>query len=307
MNEKTLSVGVDVGGSHVACGVVNIESGVLLPETLTRLEVDNRGESSGIFGAWANALERTMAHIDGSRLAGIGFAMPGPFDYRNGISWMEQKFSDLFGKSVEREMRPLLDTNSPLPLRFLNDATSFAVGEAWLGRGEGMAKVVAVTLGTGFGSAFIDAGVPVVERDDVPGEGCLWHLPYRNGVVDDYFTTRWFVRQFKAISGCDVSGAKRVANLARRGDAIALGVFENYGKDLGEFLAPWLKKFSADVVVLGGNISGAYDLFGPTLRSSLELLYPNVAIEVSFLGEKAAIIGAARLFDDSFWKQVSNN
>jgi glucokinase len=304
MNENTLSIGVDVGGSHIACAVVNIESGELLPETLSRQEVDNRAEANVIFDAWANALNATMAHIKSSHPAGIGFAMPGPFDYRNGISKMEQKFSGLFGKSVEHQMRPLLDTNSPLPMRFLNDATCFAVGEAWLGRGMGMAKVVAVTLGTGFGSAFIDAGVPVVERHDVPAEGCLWHLPYRNGVVDDYFTTRWFIRQFKAISGREVSGAKSVADQARRGDAAALGVFEHYGRSLGEFLAPWLKKFAADMVVFGGNISGAYDLFGPSLQDRFEVLYPDVAIKISLLGENAAMIGAARLFEDSFWQQV---
>ena len=138
-------------------------------------------------------------------------------------------------------------------MRFLNDATSFAVGEAWLGHGRGADKVVAVTLGTGFGSAFIDSGVPVVERDDVPGGGCLWHLPYRNGAVDDYFTTRWFIRQFKAISGREIGGAKSVAVLAGRGDAVALGVFDNYGRDLGEFLAPWLMQFAAEVVRFGGE------------------------------------------------------
>jgi len=304
MNGKTLSIGVDVGGSHIACAVVNVGCRELLPDTLTRLDVDSMGTADDIFSAWATALNKTMAYIGNSPLAGVGFAMPGPFDYRNGISKMEQKFPALFDKSIVHTIQPLLDTDSPLPLRFLNDATSFAVGEAWLGRGRGADKVVAITLGTGFGSAFIDAGVPVVERDDVPGEGCFWHLPYRDSIVDDYFTTRWFVRHFKDVSGRETSGAKSVADQARRGDAAALGIFESYGRDLGEFLAPWLKKFSADVIVFGGNISFAYDLFGPALRNSLKLLCPDIAIEVSLLGENAAMIGAARLFDDDFWKQL---
>jgi len=304
MSAKTFSIGVDVGGSHIACAVVNAGCGELLSETLTRVEIDNRDGANAIFGAWAKALNRTITYVDSARLAGIGFAMPGPFNYRNGISKMERKFPDLFGKSIVHEIRPLLDTDSPLPMRFLNDAASFAVGEAWQGRGRRAGRVIAITLGTGFGSAFIDAGVPVVERDDVPAEGCLWHLPYRDGIVDDYFTTRWFVRRFKAISGSEISGAKSVADRARRGDATALGVFESYGRGLGEFLAPWLKRFSADVVVFGGNISGAFDLFVPSLQDSLGRVCPDVAIEVSQLGENAAMIGAARLFDDDFWKQL---
>jgi glucokinase len=305
MDEKTLSIGVDVGGSHIACAVVNIECGELLPNTLTRVDVDSMGRADKILSAWAKALNETMTHIDSSCLAGIGFAMPGPFDYRNGISKMEQKFPALFGKTIVHELLPLLEADTPLSLRFLNDATSFAVGEAWLGCGLGARRVVAVTLGTGFGSAFIDAGVPVVKRDDVPGEGCLWHLPYRDGIADDYFTTRWFTDHFKAVSGRQTSGAKSVADQARSGDSSALGMFEYFGESLGEFLAPWLKKFTADVIVLGGNISGAYDLFSPALKKSLESVYPDAAVEVSLLGENAAMMGAARLLDDSFWKQAS--
>jgi glucokinase len=305
MNEKSLSIGVDVGGGHITCAVVNIECGDLLPSTLTRVDVDSMGAADDIFSAWAKALNKTMTYIDSARLAGIGFAMPGPFDYRNGISKMEQKFPALFDKTIAHELQPLLVADSPLPVRFLNDATCFAVGEAWLGCGRSARKVVAVTLGTGLGSAFIDAHVPVVERDDVPDEGCLWHLPYRDGIADDYFTTRWFVRSYKAVCGRGISGAKSVADQARSGDASALGVFEHYGRSLGEFLAPWLNRFTADVVVFGGNISGAFDLFSPSLQNSLKLVYPDTAVEVSVLGENAAIIGAARLLDDSFWKQVN--
>lgn len=305
MSGNTLAIGIDVGGSHIACAVVNIAHGELLPGTLTRVDVDSMASADNILGAWAKALNKTLGCFGSARPAGIGFAMPGPFDYRNGISQMQQKFPALFDMSIVSELQPLLDADSSLPMRFLNDATCFAIGEAWLGEGRDAHKVVAVTLGTGFGSAFIEAGVPVVERDDVPGEGCLWHLPYLDGIADEYFTTRWFVRHFKAVSGRETSGAKMVADLARGGDSVALGVFERYGKNLGEFLAPWLKKFATDVVVFGGNISGAYDLFSPSLRDSLELAYPDAAIEVSLLGEKAAMIGAARLLDDSFWQQVS--
>ncbi|MCW8926809.1 MAG: ROK family protein [Xanthomonadales bacterium] len=306
MTEKIYSIGVDVGGSHVACAAVDIEHGELLADTLTRVDVDSMGDAGGILSAWAQALNATIAHIDVSRLAGIGFAMPGPFDYRNGISKMEHKFPDLFDKSIADELQPLLETTGPLQMRFLNDATSFAVGEAWLGKGRGARKVVAVTLGTGFGSAFIDTGVPIVERDDVPPEGCLWHLPYRNGTADDYFTTRWFMRRYEAVSGHRIRGALDVAERARSGDSAADDTFRHYGQCLGEFLAPWLQKFGADLVVLGGNICGAFDLFGPALQSRLAAAGAGTGVEVSSLGENAAMIGAARLLDDPFWKQVSN-
>ena len=301
MSDKTLSIGVDVGGSHIACAAVSLQHGKLLPGTLSRVDVESMADAEEIFGAWAQALNATLANIDATNLAGIGFAMPGPFDYRDGISKMEHKFPKLYGKVIADELQPLLDCDAPLSMRFLNDATSFAVGEAWLGRGKGARKVVAATLGTGFGSAFIDDGVPVVERDDVPEEGCLWHLPYADGIADEYFTTRWFVKRFPEVAGQDVSGAKEVAEAARAGNAEALRVFEDYGRSMGGFLTPWLQKFAADVVVLGGNIAGAYELFGPALVDAC----PGVRFEVSSLGENAAMIGAARLLDYEFWARVS--
>ncbi len=300
MSDKTLSIGVDVGGSHVACAAVSLQRGELLPDTLSRVDVDSMGPSADIFGAWAQALNVTLARIDATKLAGIGFAMPGPFDYRNGISKMEHKFPELFDKTIADELNPLLESE-PLPMRFLNDATSFAVGEAWLGRGKNARKLVVATLGTGFGSAFIDDGVPVVERDDVPEEGCLWYLPYADGIADEYFTTRWFVKHYGEVSGREVSGAKEVAEAARAGETTAQGVFDQYGRGMGEFLGPWLAKFEADTVVLGGNIAGAHDLFGPALETAC----PGVRFKVSSLGENAAMIGAARLLDDTFWAQVS--
>mgnify|MGYP001824371656 CR=1 FL=1 len=301
MSNKALSIGVDVGGSHIACAAVSLQRGKLLPDTLSRVDVDSMAGAEEIFSAWAQAFNATLENIDSADLAGMGFAMPGPFDYRNGISKMEHKFPDLYEKVIADELQPLLDCDAPLPMRFLNDATSFAVGEAWLGRGQGARKVVAATLGTGFGSAFIDNGVPVVERDDVPEEGCLWHLPYADGIADDYFTTRWFVNRFADVAGKDVSGAKVVSVAAREGNAEALRVFVDYGRGMGGFLAPWLQKFAADTVVLGGNIAGAYDLFGPALEEAC----PGVCFDVSSLGENAAMIGAARLLDDEFWAQVS--
>jgi len=87
-----------------------------------------------------------------------------------------------------------LDGNQAI--RFMNDASSFAVGEAWIGNAAGYKRSLFITLGTGFGSAFLEKGIPVVERDDIPPMGCLWHLPFRDGISDDYFSTRWIIKQY---------------------------------------------------------------------------------------------------------------
>ncbi len=304
MSDHKIAIGADVGGSHISCAAVDITNGLLLEETLAREQVDNEGPAENIFAAWAKALNASIAQIKDGQLSGFGFAMPGPFDYRNGISRMKHKFVGIYGEDIAARLLPPLSAPAGLPVRFLNDATSFAVGEAWLGKGRGKQKVLAITLGTGFGSAFIDEGVPVVEREDVPKEGCLWHLPYRGGIADEYFSTRWFVGEYEEKTGRIASGAKEVADKAST-DPVAQHLMEEYGANMAEFLAPYLKKFEADIIVMGGNISGAYDLFGPVLREGLALEGIEIPIELSELGEQAAIIGSARLIDEAFWGKVS--
>ncbi len=79
-------------------------------------------------------------------------------------------------------------------------------------------------------------------------------------------------------------------------------LFADFGRGLGSFLAPILKTFEADCLVIGGNISGAYPLFGDVLNKTLGLLDMKVYITISELMESAAMVGSARLLDENFWK-----
>ncbi|MEE4216485.1 MAG: ROK family protein [Xanthomonadales bacterium] len=305
MTERNLSIGVDIGGSHIGCAAVDMFRGEMIPGSESRLDVDSFADAGTVFTTWARAVNSTLERIDRHRLAGIGLAMPGPFDYRNGISKMEHKYPRLFGRDIIGELRHRFHVDGDARIRFLNDATSFAVGEAWLGKGMGRRKVLAITLGTGLGSAFIDDGIPVIDGENVPAEGCLWHLPFRYGVADQFFTTRWFVKAYADRSGGKVTAARDVAERADGGDPVALAIFERFGSNLAGFLAPWLRTFQADVFVMGGNITRAYCFFGPVLEQGLREAGAESTIEISEMKERAATIGAARLSDDDFWEKVS--
>jgi glucokinase len=205
---------------------------------------------------------------------------------------------------VSAELSKRLDL-SPDHFRFINDATAFAVGEAWIGKATQAVLSLSVTLGTGFGSAFIEQGLPVVERDDVPEKGCFWHLPFKNSIADDYFSTRWFVKRYFELTGKRTGEVKDIAAKAVS-DKAAKAVFDEFGTQLCLFLGPWLEKFDTGILVIGGNISGAYSLFGETLETSLRGQGLKTVIEISELLENAALAGSARLFDESFWLQVKS-
>ena len=302
--QHPFSIGADIGGTHITCAVVKIQEGELLKETLSRVPYSHEDSAEHILQSWAKALNNTLAQIDESHLAGIGFAIPGPFDYRNGVSKMEHKFKNLFGLHIPSALSPLLHTQKELPMRFLNDATSFAVGEAWLGEGQGFEKVVVVTLGTGFGSAFIDEGVPVVTGETVPKEGCLWHLPFQEGIADDYFSTRWFVGEYEKQTGKVITGVRELIERVDT-DAIARNLFLQLGQNLAECLWQPLQKFGAEVLILGGNIAHALPLFEAEFQAGLQKNGVLVKTIQSKHMEHAALIGSARLLDDAFWAKVS--
>jgi glucokinase len=185
----------------------------------------------------------------------------------------------------------------------MNDASSFAVGEAWAGKSKDHARMMAITLGTGFGSAFVEDKIPVVEGDRVPRMGCVYHLPFGESIADDSFSTRWFIARYSELTGKVAPGVKEIANAALK-SAEVKGIFNEFGQNLGRFLSPWLIKFGAEILVIGGNISYAYDLFGPAFEKELRTAACETHVSISALKEDAALLGSAYLLNEEFWKAV---
>jgi glucokinase len=253
------------------------------------------------------ALSDVIRKIPHNSLKGIGFGMPGPFDYVKGISYIKgvAKYENLYGFNVKNAISGSLNFHDSLPIRFMNDVSTFAVGEALVGKAAKSERSMSITLGTGFGSAFIADRIPIVDGPEVPKLGCVYHLPYGDNIADDYFSTRWFVGRYKKITGRELSGVKQFAELAGK-DKVVTDLFAEFGNNLGIFLAPWLNRFKAEIVVVGGNISHAYNLFGDIFENSLKKEGCNCKVALSELKEDAAFIGAAYLLDETFWKNIQH-
>lgn len=305
--EKNIAIGADIGGSHITAAAINLSTGNIIRESLTERAVDNRASASTIIGVWAEALSNTLSKVTFSDVKGIGFAMPGPFDYVKGICYIRgvAKYENLYGFNISDAIASSLDVPPDFLIRFMNDASSFAVGEAWAGSASNASKSLSITLGTGFGSAFIEDRIPIVDGPLVPKIGCVYHLPYRDGIADDYFSTRGLLGRYKKETGKELSGVKELAQLYNT-DKFVPELFRDFGLNLGIFLAPWLKGFEAEVLVIGGNISHAYDLFGSHFELSLKEQNCNCEVALSKLKEDAALLGSAYLLDDHFWRSVQH-
>jgi glucokinase len=303
---KTIAIGVDVGGSHVSCMAYNLVSKSLLPETFAESDLDNHGQPEEIISAWGKTIAESLEKVGLANVAGIGFAMPGPFNYVEGIplfSGENAKYENIRGVNVPEELRKYLDIPEVINIRFINDATAFAIGEDQLGKAKDFACSLSVTLGTGFGSAFVKNDMPVVDGDHVPENGCLWHLPFEDGIADDYFSTRGLINRYEKATGEKVQSVKKIADLAAN-LSVAQDLFNDFGKKMGMFLQPWIKKFGIEILVMGGNISRAYHLYGESLHQYFKDVNVKMEVATSVLREKASFIGGATLLDDTFYEKV---
>lgn len=304
---RHIALGADIGGSHISCAAIDLLTGKILKETLTGREVNNQAQASVIISIWADAVSEVMSKLPQGKVKGIGFAMPGPFDYVKGISYIRgvSKYENLYGVNITEAISDCLKLPEDFLIRFMNDASAFAVGEAWAGSAAKFNRSLSITLGTGFGSAFISNRIPIVDGPEVPKLGCIYHIPYEDGIADDYFSTRWFMRRYKSITGKELSGVKELSELAA-GDRIVRDLFIEFGDKCALFLAPYLKIFKAEILVIGGNISHAYKLFGDVFEERLKKENCNCEVALSELKEDAALMGSAYLLDDDFWKSVQH-
>jgi glucokinase len=271
----------------------------LISDSLVVNAVNRHATAEEIISGWAEAL-RSAAGFIKEEIKGVGIAMPGPFDYYHGISLIKgvDKFESLYNVNVREALSSKLRMD-PMSIRFVNDASAFTIAETLIGMARNYQKCVGITLGTGFGSCFSDGGQPILNRQDVPSGGFLFDKLHNGKIADEIFSTRGIINSYYRRTGRMCDSVLQVA-LNAETDLEARETFSEFGKELGLFLLPYLQTFGANIVVLGGNICGSYHLFINSLHRQLT----NYKVYVSSYGEKAAMIGAARLLDDVYYKEI---
>ena len=230
------------------------------------------------------------------RLLGVGLAMPGPFEYDVGICRIQDlnKYDSLYGLNIRTELKWRLGLPAETPVIFRNDASCFLLGELWRGAAVGHKAAIGLTLGTGFGSSFVRRGRLIEEGPDVPKDGFLYHLPWRDRIADDWFSARGLLRRYRELGG---ERAENVRQLAERvpDDPAARRAFEDFGAELADFLLPWIKTFKPEVIVTGGNIAKAWRYFETVLVGQIRADAPLVEVKPARLFEDAALLGAGWL------------
>ncbi|HKG67288.1 MAG TPA: ROK family protein, partial [Segetibacter sp.] len=289
-----------MGGGHISGAAIDMHRKELLENSYKDVLVNSKASSEHSLNNWITVIEDILLQIDENSLQGISIAVPGPFDYNKGVCLIRglDKYEGFYGINVRQSILNRLNIpGKELPVIFNNDAHCFAAGEAVFGAAKNYSRLIALTLGTGFGAAFYSCNRVITQGKNVPKNGELYNIPYKAGISEDYISTRWFLQTYQQQTGEKLHGVKELYERAEK-DVTARNIFSEFGKYLGQILVPVILSFEAECIVLGGNISKAGEYFLPSLQKQFEEHNCNIKILFSSLGEKASIMGSAQLLTE---------
>jgi glucokinase len=295
---RPLVVGVDIGGTGTSAVLFDGERAVARAQAPTPAK-----EGGPAMARTAAGLVRTVVdELEGATLAGVGVGAAGVIHPVTGtVLAASDSFRDWAGFPLARELVAELG----VPVVVENDVNAFALGEARIGAARGLADVFAMTLGTGVGGALVLDGTlyrgpsgAAGEIGHVAGFGGLRCTCGGTGHLETLASGTSIVRSYARRSGsaCD-GGAGEVAERARSGDRHAQEAFAEAGHAVGRAAVLVATLLDVADIVVGGGVTGAWDLLAPAIQAGI-LAEPPVsgaAVRVvpASLADDAVALGAA--------------
>lgn len=279
--EKKKYILLDVGGTEIK-GSVSDRNGVRTK--IRKFPAQAQKSTEKILDNFAKICRELMREADGS-VVGVGMAIPGPFDYENGISRMQglNKYDAIYGIPLEREIKARVPELGSARFLFLHDIEAFALGESWYGNCRDADKILCVCIGTGAGSAFVENGKTVKTGKGVPENGWIYQQPFGDSILDDYLSVRGLEQISLAVTGKVWSG-KELYGLVKAGNMEAEEVWRRFGADVAAGLLPVLEKYQPDLLLLGGQIAKSFSRFGKELERKCEKRKIRIQIETETSG-----------------------
>ncbi len=276
------SIGIDMGGTFIRCGLVN---GSKL-ELVHSLDTKASGGTEEILADIISLIEKTGT----AGINSIGIGVPSVVDPEKGIVYDVQNIPSW----QEVHVKDILEKKFGIPVFVNNDANCFILGEKYFGAAREYKNAVGITIGTGLGVGIIINGKLYNGRNCGAGE--FGSVPYKDHTYEYYCSGQFFKEIYKT-TGSELSSR------AFNRDPEAVRIFAEFGAHLGEAVKLIMYALDPNIIVLGGSVIKSFDLFEESMRRSIEQLYfknslKNLKLEVSKL-EQAAVLGAAALAYDS--------
>ena len=337
MERIAASIGLDVGGTHILA-VLMTDEGKVLHRAHRKIEATARADIKGIIavmtGCIADMVQKGSSSLQKINFVGLGLAIPGNVDPRKGTTrylpnfgWTEQvPIASMILENLKTNPKvttlgaTLLENLEKNGIQMRNDGRCAALAERHFGVGKDDSHYFDIfamlTIGTGIGGALVlngalfdgcsfdagDFGHHVI----CSGEQAFDCVCGKRGCFERHASAAGLVRHYNRVnenSEVSLDDAKRVIKLVRDGDQMALKAFERYLDDLTTGLANLVTFYNPNVIVLGGGLAQAPELFSykeVTLTQAVDsktlpATRGKCQVIASDLGADAVAMGAAWL------------
>jgi glucokinase len=304
-SEAGYFVAVDLEGTRVRFGLTNF-----LGDVRHRWEVPVAVGRKLDLHTLARGIEAVLGNLgprERSRVVALGLSYTGIMDRQGRVTAWNLGWEDF---PLREKIRGLVD----LPVFHGTESLAKLSAERWLGAARGRSHCVFVTVANGIGCASMNEGHPLLGRDGAAGE--LGHTIIdpaapdrcncgRTGCLEAIASSPNIVRQYLEKTGQrrkPIFGEQVVEVFARvrEGDAAALEVIDRAGRYLGLALANLANLLNPELIVLGGDLIHAEDLFLPRIRTELARhvlpkMQVSLEVQMSALGMDIGLVGAASL------------
>jgi len=286
-------LGVDLGGTKISCGLVSAR-GEILGKPYT-IPTGGKDSEEAIINRIFAAIEQVLvlAGIKITDISGIGIGATGPLDMKEGVI-LECPFLPTLNYFP---LRKRVHEKFKIPVIMNNDANCFALGECFFGAGREHKIVLGYTLGTGLGCATV---INSTIYSGATQHACeVWPSPYRDKTIEDFVSGRGISRMYRDLGG-EKRSALEIAQLAYAGDKTANQTWDQFGEHLAYAISWGINTIDPDIVILGGSISNAIELFAPAMERFLRKYLCPLPVEKTKvvkaqLGDHAGLMGAACL------------
>lgn len=300
---------VDIGGTKIAVGIVD-DTG----KVLARMETPTDGQNyTGGLDAIVRML-REIATKRGTTISGIGIGSTGPLDPIRGEFGDVDFLPGWRGKNLVRD----LEHNFPVRVAMENDGDAAALAESGWGAGRNRTRLIYVTVGTGIGGGIIldgklyrgvDGAHPEIGHQVLDASGPPCSCGFRGcweSLAAGPAMVSWMERH-APIGYLHRQGitAKRICELAQRGDELAEQAVEHESHYLGLGLANLITLFTPDAIVLSGSVMKSAPLFMHRIQDVIRggcrfVPAQKVELMLASLGDDTNLIGAARVWHYRF-------
>jgi glucokinase len=317
-SSRNLVLGVDIGGTKVAVGLVDSRGQI---SHAARFPMAAHGNADRGFRTVLNAIDGVMPQARAAGVRAIGVCAPGWVESEKGVLLSATNLpcwhNFLLVRKIEKHYR--------LPTRLTNDASAAALAEAKWGAGAGHESIFYVSLGTGIGTAIVRDGEIYHGRASGGCEGGHMTVNFngplcgcgKRGCIEMYASGTAISRRARSLLGStrnkysrilkmaggkisDVT-AETVNKAARRGDKLALQVLQEASDRLAIWLGNIIDLLEPEVIIVGGGIGRVITSFRGRMRRTLETWAINprahrVPILSARYGAQSALAGAAALW-----------